>query len=678
MAIRRRTRLALFGALSLQTALAIAAPAAISDPRPLAPIPPATAPSALAPPSAGGLSDRVVSYTLRATLDPAEGAKSVAGSERVTWRNEGDAPVSELQFHLYLNAFRDADSTFMKESGGQLRGDRMTEGKTGSVEISSMKTEAGEDLLPGLEFVHPDDDNAADRTVARVPLPRPVAPGATLAFDVEFTSKLPAVFARTGYKDNFFLVAQWFPKLGVYETRGERGRAEPGWNCHQFHANSEFYADFGSFDAELTVPSRFVVGATGELVEPAKVAGDLTTYHYRQDDVHDFAWTADDNYVVGKRSYAEDGFPPVEITALVQPEHRATVDRHLDDCWKSLSWFNHNIGPYPYRTLTVVDPEEGAGGAGGMEYPTFITAGIESTVSGDDPPPDDPLLEIVIFHEFGHQYWYGMVGSNEFEEPWLDEGINSYTEQNGMVDIWPDHQSLYLTFGGVHLFRLPIPNPALSPTTRFAAIAPSVRRGPLINTSWAFKGDYNYGVNTYYRTQVAMKTLEGYLGRETMARVMRTYFERWRFRHPTSQDFFDVASEVSGQDLSWFFDQYFRSDRVLDYAVQSVERRDGGRTEIILERAGDGVFPVKARVTRRDGTTETIEWDGVAAQKLFTLEGPSPVTRVEIDPERAVLLDANWTNDSWVEDTDVAGPARVATQFGLLLQHALMLLAGAV
>lgn len=676
-----RSRFAALGAVALVAGFGLTSLAqSTSDPRPLAPIPPATAKSAITPPSPGALSDRVVSYALKATLDPAEGVKTVKGSERVTWRNPSDVPVSELQFHLYLNAFKDKQSTFMKESGGQLRGDEMPEGKLGNVEITSLKTADGADLLPGLEFVHPDDDNADDRTVARVPLAKPVAPGETLAFDAEFTSKLPGVFARTGYKDNFFLVAQWYPKLGVFEPRGVRGRAEPGWNCHQFHANSEFYADYGTFDAELTVPSNFVVGATGELVGQPVEANGAKTYHYHQDDVHEFAWTADDNYVVGHRTYSEDGFPTVEITALVQPEHAATVERHLDDCWKSLSWFNHNIGPYPYKVLTVVDPEAGAGGAGGMEYPTFITAGVESTSPGTSPAADDPLLEVVIFHEFGHQYWYGMVGSNEFEEPWLDEGINSYTEQNGMKDLWPDHTSLWFAYGGANLFRIPIPNPVVGDGTRFAAIPSVVRRGPLINTSWGFRGDYSYAINTYYRTQVAMKTLEGYLGRETMSRVMRTYFERWRFRHPTSQDFFDTASEVSGQDLQWFFDEFFRSDRVLDYAVQSVAHQsdDKTKTDVILERNGDAVMPMVARVTREDGSTEDLKWDGKAGQQLFTVDSASPVVRVQIDPDRLYPLDANWTNDSWVDDTDGAGPSRVATQYGLLLQHVLVLLSGAV
>ena len=653
--------------------LSVVAGGAATDTEPLAPIPPASA----APPSrpAGALSDRIASYTIRAALDPQ--AKQVTGAERVTWRNPSDVPVGELQFHLYLNAFRDRNSTFMRESGGQLRGDALPEGKFGGIEVTAMRVAGGEDLLPALEFIHPDDDNEDDRTVARVPLSRPVAPGETLELDVEFVSTLPGVFARTGYKDEFFLVGQWFPKLGVFEPRGRRGRAEPGWNCHQFHAHSEFYADFGVYDVELTVPSEFVVGATGALVERRDAGGGATVHHYRQEDVHDFAWTADSDYVVGTRTYSEAGFPEVRITALVQPEHRDTVERHLDACERSLAWMNRTVGPYPYATLTVVDPERGGEGAGGMEYPTFITAGYEVIPTSAPLAEDDPLLEIVTLHEFAHQYWYAMVASNEFEEPWMDEGMTSYFERRGMTDVWPEKRALWIAFGGVNLMRMPFDNPELAPYTRYAALPHVVRSGPLINTSWNFGGNYGYGVNNYARPAVVLATLEGYLGRERMDAVWRAYFERWRFGHPTSQDFFDVASEVAGEDLAWFFDQYFRSKIVLDNAVLSVEARDG-ETVVTLERRGEGVLPVRAVVTRRDGSTETIEWDGRAEQQAFPLAGASPVVRVEIDPERRLPLDANVTNNSWVAETDVAGPARVASDYGLFFQHVLLLLAGAV
>lgn len=652
---------------------------------PIQPIAPASSYTPPAPPP-GHLSDRIVSYTIRAELDPSEGAKSVTGTETVTWRNPADVPVGELQFHLYLNAFRDERTTFMRESGGQLRGDIIPEKGFGSIEITSMTLADGTDLAPALEFIQPDDGNVDDRTVARVPLPSPIAPGATVTLEIGFVSKLPRVFARTGYKDNFFFVAQWYPKLGVFEPRGLRGRAEPGWNCHQFHANSEFYADFGTFDVEITTPEGFVVGATGALVSEQQADGKHTR-RYAQADVHDFAWTADDNYVVATRQYAEPGFPEVAVTALVQKEHAALVDRHLDACMRSLSWFNENVGVYPYGTLTVVDPEEGAGGAGGMEYPTLITAGFLEMSDGTMPAEDEPSLELVIFHEFGHQYWYGMVASNEFEEPWLDEGINSYTEMLGLEEIWPEKRWMYLQYGGVNLTRLPIEFPSAGRTLRFAATPQFVGRGPLINNAWAFKGAYNYGINSYMRPSITLRTLEGILGRETMGRILKTYFERWRFRHPTSQDFFDVAEEVAGQDLTPYFTQFFRESRVLDYAVQRVEPIDetdppaDGRTgpvRVILERRGEAILPVQALVTREDGTTETLEWDGVARWRDYTLEPGSAIRSVVIDPERRLWLEANVTNNSWRAEPSLAGPLRLASQWALALQHALVLVSGAV
>jgi hypothetical protein len=160
----------------------------------------------------------VADYDIRVRLD-AE-AKTLAGSERLTWRNPASEPVGELWFHLYLNAFQNSESTFFKESGGQLRGDKMPDEGWGFVEVKSVRRADGVDLAPGGSFEHPDDDNAADRSVWRLPLPQPVPPGGELVLDIEFEAKLPRIFARTGYFRDYFLVGQWFPKLGVYEPAG--------------------------------------------------------------------------------------------------------------------------------------------------------------------------------------------------------------------------------------------------------------------------------------------------------------------------------------------------------------------------------------------------------------------------------------------------------------------------
>ncbi|HEY6051608.1 MAG TPA: M1 family peptidase, partial [Thermoanaerobaculia bacterium] len=233
----------------------------------------------------------VVEYRIRAALDPK--THVVDGTERLVWRNPSTDAVGELRFHLYLNAFKNTRSTFFRESGGRLRGDRFDAKRDewGAIDVLSLRTAAGTDLLPRARKVQPDGNDPSDETVLAVPLPVPVGPRGEIVLDVAFRSKLPRIFARTGFVRDYHLVGQWFPKLGVYEPAGMRGRTAGGWNCHAFHANSEFYADFGDYDVTLTVPSEYVVGATGRQVS-AKRSGSRTECRYVQENVHDFAWTA--------------------------------------------------------------------------------------------------------------------------------------------------------------------------------------------------------------------------------------------------------------------------------------------------------------------------------------------------------------------------------------------------
>src|SRR5215831_158231 len=407
----------------------------------------------------------VVTYTIEASLDPT--AKTVTGKERLVWRNPSGDSVSELRFHLYLNAFKNNRTTFLREWGGRLREDLAGSRAQdwGSIDIDSMVNERGEDLKPGARFVQPDANDASDETVLAVALPSPVPPGGAIALDFAFRDKLPRVFARTGFVRDFFLVAQWFPKIGVYEPAGLRGRPAGGWNCHAFHANSEFYADYGAYDVTLTVPSRFIIGATGRKIAETK-KGSVTTYRFQQDDIHDFAWTADPRYVVVEFPFSppadvpagwsalaarqlgmaasQIALTPVSVRLLLQPNHLAARDAYVRSAKEALSFYGLWFGAYPYPTLTIVDPPDDGLGAGGMEYPTLITGDAPSLFLRW-PFQRVRFVEDVTVHEFGHQYWYGMVGSNEFEESWLDEGINSDAE----------YRNMELAYGRGNEIRLP-------------------------------------------------------------------------------------------------------------------------------------------------------------------------------------------------------------------------------
>ncbi|HEV2680883.1 MAG TPA: M1 family peptidase, partial [Rhodanobacter sp.] len=239
------------------------------------------------------LSDRVVSYQIDAELDAAKHA--VTGKERMTWRNRSDRPVSQIYFHLYLNGFQNEGSTWFTErkvltAHGRSRGAAaLKKGEWGWIDLQQVKQ--GDAALKW-QFVQPDGGPATDQTVVRIDLAEPVAAGATLALDIDFLSQLPRVVERTGWFGDFNLVGQWFPKIGVLELAGERGATAPRWNVHEFHFNSEFFADFGLYDVNLTVPSDYTVGAVGQLQGQPQTVNGKTTYHFVQGDVHDFAWVA--------------------------------------------------------------------------------------------------------------------------------------------------------------------------------------------------------------------------------------------------------------------------------------------------------------------------------------------------------------------------------------------------
>ena len=329
---------------------------------------------------------KVADSDIEVSLDPK--THLFEGTETLRWTNPSDAAVPDLKFHLYWNAFRNGRSTFMKESGGRLRGDRMeTENGWGFLDVTSMSWD-GQDLTKGFRFESPDDGNPDDRTVLSVARPRPVAPGETAALRISWKAKAPRVFARAGFVRDFYFVGQWFPKIGVLEPAGSRRRAAAAWNCHQYHANSEFFADWGDYRVAITVPENFVVGSAGSKVGETR-AGGRKTLVYELKDAHDFAWTADPRFVVKESLFdpAKDvpkeeldrasrtlgrtpeellrGFRPVKLFFYMQPEHAAAWRKHEDAQKWALAWFGLWVFPYPYRRSRWSTRPRTAGGQAG-------------------------------------------------------------------------------------------------------------------------------------------------------------------------------------------------------------------------------------------------------------------------------------------------------------------------
>lgn len=628
------------------------------------------------------LSERVTDYEIDARLDPA--THTLTGQELITWRNRSAEPQATLWFHLYWNAFKNDRSTFYREAKamGGLRDEdagsssypERKQDEWGSSTVKALRVKGGADLLPTLRFEHPDDDNTEDQTVFTVTLPEPVPPGGRVTLELQWEARVPKVVLRAGRTDSgFYLMGQWFPKLGVLEVPPEGGATSPRWNCHQFHSASEFYADFGTYDVRVTVPRAMKVGATGVLVERRENPDGTHTLRYHQDDVHDFAWTASERFEVFEDVFRSPGLPEVKLTALVDTKHHRTGPQLLAAAKASLEHFGRWWSPWPYPHLTVVAPPTDGTAAGGMEYPTFITA-VGRAEPGE---PKDFLIWQTVAHEFGHNYWQGLLASNEFEEPWLDEGINSYGTYKlclaegvraNPADFFP--HPLRGLVG-------PLFAQDWDERERMYGMSGLRESSPIIQSSWKYRSRGDYFRNAYSRPQVTLHALEQLVGEETMARILRTYVERWKFRHPRGEDFFAVVNEVSGQELGWFFDTFFRGTGVLDYSVASMscEARSGkkglfddgqgglllvereprdaakaepvNRCEVQVSRLGDIRIPVDVKVTFEDGSSRVERWDGQERWKnlLFERTGENAgIQQVELHGVNA--LDVQPDNNS--------------------------------
>ncbi len=353
------------------------------------------------------LSDRLTGYKISAKLDTS--LHEVHGEMESYWVNNSTDIVPDIQLHLYLNAFRSNKTTFMRESGSTKE---IKDTEKGWIDIKSMTNGDGLNLMQFMQFISPDDGNSDDMTVLKINLPRAANPGDTVFLKISFVSKLPSRIIRTGYTDNFYFVAQWFPKFGVYEPAGMRYATQGGWNCHQFHANSEFYSNHSVYDVIITLPNRYIVGTGGVLLKEEKSGEKEKTLTYRAEDIVDFAWTAWPGYTV-----FNDRWGDVKINLLLPSERADQVNRQIQAVKNALEYLTKNVGPYPWPYITFVDPPGIGGGAGGMEYTTLFTSDSFTGI-----PSYLHIPELVTIHEFGHAYFMGILASNEFEEPWLDEG----------------------------------------------------------------------------------------------------------------------------------------------------------------------------------------------------------------------------------------------------------------
>lgn len=569
-----------------------------------------------------------VDYSIRTQLHPQD--LRVSGSEVITYHNNSPDALNQIWLNLPQNVFAPGNP---RNRPAPI---------TGGFDLARV-------AVQGVEMEVDAPRGMSLGTVIGVALPYELASGATAELEIDWSFIVPEGTFRMGREgDEVFYLAQWFPQVAVYDD-------VRGWAREPYMGDGEFYLEYGDYDVRITAPEGWLVSASGVLQNPDEVltpeaaarlaaisptgvtavvskadvdaglatapAGDggTLTWHFVAENVRDFAWGSSNGYVwdatVAEYPDLDGSTRRSAIHSLYRPDRpnwdsSAMYARHAIE--------NHSYWyPYPYPQMTV---NEGVIG-GGMEYPMI-------TIIGGGRTPIS--LYGVIAHELGHMWWPMVVGSNERLNAWMDEGLASFAED----------LTTPMLFQGV--------NSGLNTMNGYLRTAGTDRETESMRPADLYGPFGNRGLASYGKPATVFRALRGILGEETFDRAMRTYIQRWAFKHPDPLDLFWTFEDATGQDLDWYFHPWMYTTGVLDQAVTDVEVGGGGVT-VSVEDRGEIRMPILVEVTTASGEAVTASfgpevWDGRRAQLRVVVEGT--VTGVTLDP-RELLPDVNRGDNSW-------------------------------
>lgn len=547
------------------------------------------------------------------------------GKQELVYTNNSPDVLTRVFYHLYFNAFQpgsemDVRSRTIRDPDSRV-GDRIS--KLSPSEIGFIKplllTQDG--IALKYEVVG---------TVLEVALAKPIQPGTSTTFLMEWDAQVPVQIRRSG-RNNAEGVAlsmtQWYPKIAEYDFQG--------WHADPYIAR-EFHGVWGDFDVTITIDKNYIIGGTGYLQQDPKNRKGKKTWRFIAPNVHDFSWAADKDYI-------HDTYPgPNGVTLNFYYKNNPEII----DNWKKLqpktaellAFFNENVGAYPYDQYSVIQ-----GGDGGMEYAmsTLITGNrkLESLVG-------------VTAHELAHSWFQFLLATNEAKHEWMDEGFASYIAALAMDKVMNTNAK----------------NPNAGSYRGYKNLANSGQMVPATTHADRYESNRVYGSTAYSKGCVFLAQLGYVIGSENLKKTIKNYFQEWAFKHPTPNDFIRVAEKVSGMELDWYLTDFMETTNTIDYAISGVVS-ENGKTTVSLERKGLMPMPIDLYVAFDDGTDAFYyiplqmmrgektnpypnmsrvvlsDWAWAYPTYDFEIPGGKKVTYVSIDPSN-MMADIDDTNNT--------------------------------
>ena len=591
-----------------------------------------------------------VNYKIVVSLDDKQDI--LRGKEQFEYINNSKDELSYIYIHLWPNAYKNGKTALAQQL------------KSKGNEILINAPDSIKGYIDSLDFkvdgentdwnFHPDHID-----IAKITLNNPLKPGESCLVSTPFKVKIPSgQISRLGHVGESYQITQWYPKPAVYDV--------DGWHEMPYLNQGEFYSEYGSFDVSITLPENYVVGATGDLQTQSEIdflneraiegekkiaelnavkkvnqrsatpfpasSKSLKTIRFTQDKVHDFAWFADKRYFVlkGEVELPNTG-RKVTSWAMFVPQNIELWKDAIEYINDGTYYYSKWNGDYPYNQVTAVDGTISAGG--GMEYPNVTVIGNTRSAKS---------LEAVIVHEVGHNWFYGIMGSNERVHGWMDEGLNTLNEMRYFVNKYPEYEALAETvpFIDFHGLNYHDQNDLFYRTLQFTGLDEP------IETHSACFGSANYGVVMYQKTGLVFEYMRHYLGDEKFDKAMMTYFDRFSFKHPQPHDLKKIFEEVTNENLDWLFDELINTTKRVEARLGKVKKNETG-FEVTVHNSGKTKGPIPVALLS-GGDIVDMKWLK-PGQTKSTLHLKGEGDKVMIDPLRKVP-ELSRQNNMWRAD----------------------------
>ncbi|MBE9467218.1 MAG: M1 family metallopeptidase [Bacteroidetes bacterium] len=580
-----------------------------------------------------------VNYTINVKLNDVK--NELFANETIEYTNNSPKALNFLYFHLWPNAYKNENTAFAKqnlENGSTwfYFSDESEKGYIDSIDFKVNKKRVKWKL------------DSVNIDICKLHLNKPIKPGETIIITTPFHVKIPITFSRLGHSKQSYQISQWYPKPAVYDKYG--------WHQMPYLDQGEFYSEFGDFDVSITVPRNYLVAATGNLMnDDEKICLDqkvketeqikkfdeknqtypasdsiTKTLRFTEKNIHDFAWFADKRYHVLKSKVTLPNSKHTVNTWVYFLNYDAkkwvNALEYVNDAIKYYSsWY----GEYPYNNCTAVLGALTAGG--GMEYPTITIIGNSQNKF---------ILEVTIMHEVGHNWFYGMLGFNEREYAWMDEGINSFSEVRYINAKYPNNRAYQLITNGKVAKFLGIQNEKYK---YFHELSYLISARYNVDQSSSLSSEnyssYNYGVNTYYKPAFSIDYLKNYLGEDKFNDIMQKFFKQWQYKHPYPQDIKKCFNDNCDKNLDWFFKDILISTKKIDYKVKSIKNN-----ELTVKNSGKINSPINISEINNDTVVYSQWYDGFEGEKKFKINS-ADADKIVIDYSKN-MLDVNRKNNT--------------------------------